>query len=187
MRRIGVTLAVVLIAVPGQLVSQATGSSDQRLPHEPADGPEVVAGVYAFVPDASDDVEEAIDEAVADMNFITRRIARGRLRSTNEIPERITITVAGDDVAIQQDERTPVEAPADGVPVDWISEDGEALEVSVTWDAPVLGQTFVAEDGQRMNTFELDEDGQTLTMRVTVSSPRLPNDLTYRLVYERTR
>ena len=53
------------------------------------------------------------------------------------------------------------------------------------WRNNSLHQTFRAEDGQRVNVYTLSNNGNTMTMNVTITSPRLPDPLTYRLVYNR--
>jgi hypothetical protein len=148
-------------------------------------GPESLAGRYVILPDQGDDIEAAIDKAVSGMNILTRRIARGRLRQTNTRPETVSIDVEGPTVVVQQDAQGPVRAAWDGTPTEWTDDDGEAFEVSVVWADSVLRQVFLAEDGQRVNEFRSSEGGQILTMRVVVSSPRLPDDVIYQLVFER--
>jgi hypothetical protein len=48
-----------------------------------------------------------------------------------------------------------------------------------------LAQEFKAEDGQRKNEYSVSADGRTLTLEVTVTSPRLAQPVRYRLVYDR--
>ena len=54
------------------------------------------------------------------------------------------------------------------------------------WEQRTLKRTFLADDGQRENTYDLAPDGLTLTMRVVLTSPQLPGPLAYTLVYRRT-
>jgi hypothetical protein len=75
--------------------------------------------------------------------------------------------------------------PASGAAVKWTREDGETFDVSGKVAGSTLTQTFVAEDGKRVNVYTLSPDGKTLTMNVTVTSPRLPKPLNYKLVYRR--
>ncbi|CAN5616948.1 hypothetical protein BH23GEM7_BH23GEM7_22310 [soil metagenome] len=142
-------------------------------------------GSYTYLRAASDDINQAIERGIAGMNFVTRPVARGRLRKTNEPFGAITISRTPAEVAIATDGGAPVVTPADGSAVRWRREDGEVFQVSTALRDGVLRQTFVADDGQRENALSLSADGDTLTMRVTVTSPRLPRPVSYRLVYLR--
>jgi hypothetical protein len=142
-------------------------------------------GTYRLVEAESDNIHQAIDAAVRGMNFVTRPIARTRLRRTNEAHREVRIERADGHYVIGMDDRAPTRAPSDGTPVQWTREDGEVLEVTTSVRGGVLRQTFQAEDGRRANDFHLSEDGRVMTMRVTITSDRLPEPLTYRLVYRR--
>lgn len=197
MHRLAIGLVILVPGVHREIAAQpppmasvtTIAGIEARLPavesFEPGGGPEPFAGSYVLVPDHGDDIDKAINEAVDGMNFVTRRVARGRLRRTNRPAARVSIVVDGDEISIQPDDRPPARATGNGPPVEWENGDGEVFEVSIGWEEQVLRQSFIAKDGQRVNAFTLSEDGQILTMQVTVSSPRLPNELTYRLIYER--
>lgn len=144
------------------------------------------AGTYRLNAAASDDVHAAIDAAVRPMNRITRPIARGRLRRTNDAYGRVVIATGGGQNSIQFDERAAIAAPADGTAIRWRREDGEEFDVTQHVSGGRLEQRFVAEDGRRTNVFTLSPDGRTLTMQVTIESPRLQQPLRYRLVYDRS-
>lgn len=130
-------------------------------------------------------IEQAIEKAVAEMNFVTRPIARGRLKKTNPAYQRIRIGQEGAQISIQFDERKPVQMPADGSAIRWTREDGEVFDVSATHEGGALLQRFKAEDGERINRFSLSPDGAELTLDVTITSPRLPAPVKYTLTYQR--
>lgn len=142
-------------------------------------------GTFTYDASASDNINSAIDAAVRGMNFALRPIARGRLRKTNSPYQRIQISHNPQQVSVVTDGRTAIVSPATGTPVDWTREDGEKLKVSTEWENGTLEQTFKAEDGQRVNAYSVSPDGRTMTMQVTVTSPRLKKPLTYKLVYRR--
>ena len=148
-----------------------------------ADDPRIV-GHYAYVAERSANVDQAIDKAVADMNFIKRPIARSRLAKTNQPYQNITFTIEADKLTHVIDKRQPITAAPNGNPVKW-KYDGESLDVNLRWQGNTLRETIVSNDGQRENAFELSQDGNELTMRVTISSPSLPTPLTYALIYKR--
>ncbi|HKE96089.1 MAG TPA: hypothetical protein VKB34_17405 [Povalibacter sp.] len=143
-----------------------------------------VSGVFVSADLGTDLIDKAIETAIAKMNFVTRPIARGRLKKTNPRYQRIQISREGAQIAVQFDQRKPVLMPADGRPVKWTREDGEIFDVSAHSQGSQLIQTFKAEDGQRVNQFTLHPDG-SLTLDVTVSSPQLPAPVHYVLTYTR--
>ena len=144
-----------------------------------------LAGTWTLNRGQSDDIQAAINRAVARMNFVTRPIARGRLRRTNTAYERVVIAFPSNQVSVRYDERNPIVSPASGAAVKWTREDGEVFDVSMRPAGGRLTQTFTAEDGSRENVYTLSADGRTLTMNVTIRSPRLSAPLTYKLVYNR--
>jgi hypothetical protein len=151
-----------------------------------AAGAEESSWVGTFVTDESDaGIQQAIEAAIADMSFLTRSVARGRLKKTNPLYRRITITRQVVMISVRFDERRPVEMPADGSVIKWTSEDGERYDLSARAEDGRLVQTFKAEDGQRVNSFSA-EDAERLTLEVQVTSPRLSKPLTYSVRYRRT-
>lgn len=142
-------------------------------------------GSYAFVAEGSDDINRAIDQGVASMNFVTRPIARGRLRKVNFPYRTLRISHTSSEITTVPDTRAPVVTPSNGTTVKWRREDGEIFDVSTSWEGTSLRQSFNADDGQRVNLFSLSPDGRTLTMHVTVTSPRLPKPVVYSLKYAR--
>ncbi len=146
-----------------------------------------IQGTFTLIAERSDNVDQAINRATSRMNMITRPVARGRLKKTNVPYRRIAITPTSASISIATDGGAPIVTPADGKSIKWTREDGEVLDVSTAWDGNSLKQTFAAEDGQRVNLYTLSPDGDTLTMRVTVTSGRLPAPVTYQLVFTRDR
>ena len=142
-------------------------------------------GTFVINRAQSDDVNRAIETAVARMSFVTRPIARGRLRRTNQVYQRVVINYTPSEVSTTFDQRHAIESPANGQPVAWTREDGEKFQLSTSWENGRLVQTFRAEDGSRTNTYSISPDGRTLTMHVTLRSPRLSSPLEYNLVFNR--
>ena len=158
----------------------------------PAQQP-ALRGTWVLDREQSDDINARINTAVARMNVVTRQIARPRLRSTNIAYPRLVVSYDGESVRVEMQGRPSVSSPANGQPVLWQRETGrpcaavrgDCVRVTTEWKNGALEQTFAAEDGQRRNLFTTSADGNTLTMNVTITSPRLPLPLTYRLVYRR--
>lgn len=160
---------VAVIAVTAQAEAQATSFN----------------GTYTLVPEQSDDVNEAINQAIRRMNFAVRQIARPRLRRTNEPYQQVTLATTAQAVSITTDARAPISTNPTGTAIRWTREDGEVLNVSTTLEGTRLRQVFAADDGERENVWTISPDGRTLTLDVTVTSGRLPQPLTYRMVYQR--
>lgn len=171
-RRFTTTLALALLAAVLAPAAARAQESSMR-------------GTWTYQAQGSDNVAAAINTAVARMNFVTRPIARGRLTRTNQPYRRIVIGYTPQQVTMTFDQRAAIVTPANGTPIKWRREDGEMLDVSTEWENGVLEQTFKADDGQRVNRYTLSDDGHTLTMHVTITSPRLPRPLTYKLLFAR--
>ena len=142
-------------------------------------------GNFVINRQASDDLNRAIDDAVARMNAVLRPTMRGRLRKTNRAYQRVVIDYDQRTVSITFDQSRPMESPANGAPVKWTREDGDKFDLSTEWEGGHLEQTLKGEQEMRTNTFSVSPDGRTLTLGVVVSSPKLPKPLTYKLVYNR--
>jgi hypothetical protein len=130
------------------------------------------------------DLTQVIEGATASMNFVTRPIARGRLKKTNEAYKRIQIAKAGAEITIQYEGRLAQHMAADGQASKWKREDGEEFMISARLDKDDLIQTYKAEDGERSNVFHFDPKTGTLSLSVTVKSGKLPKPLTYTLTYK---
>ena len=149
-------------------------------------------GTWTANAQQSDDINAAINTAVARMNVVVRQIARPRLRSTNTLYPRIVVQYDQNTVQVNLAGRN-ANSPANGQPVLWQRTTGatcremkgDCVRLSTEWTGGNLTQTFRAEDGQRVNVYSVSPDGRTMTMNVTITSPRLPRPLTYKLVYDR--
>jgi hypothetical protein len=142
-------------------------------------------GTFVSEQQSTQGVDAAIETAVAKMNFITRPIARSRLKKTNPAYERITISQNGRVINVQFDDRKPIEMPADGTSIKWKREDGEVFDVAARVIQGKLVQTFRAEDGYRVNTFSANQSGQ-MTMEAKIASGQLPSPVIYTLLYQRS-
>ena len=67
----------------------------------------------------ADDIAAAINTTVADMNFIKRPIARGRLTKLNPAYRKVVITISTQEVLIKLDERDAIHMPPDGKSAPW--------------------------------------------------------------------
>ena len=145
-----------------------------------------IRGVYVIVPQAGDDVGKAIEAVVEPMNFVKKPLARKRLKETNVPPQRIEFTATAAEVSVKTDDGEVVRTPADGRPVEWKRKDGEVFTVVTTREGRTYNRRFRADDGERASSYAFSVDGATMTMTVLVTSPQLPDPLTYKLVYRRS-
>lgn len=188
LKRLWLLLFLLLIPLLTALAAPQPSEPEERAP--PAHAPAVtrpataLQGHYVLDRTASDDIRKAVDNTVSRMSFITRGIARKRLEKNNPAFQRIDISRSGDNVTIASD-GVPVQIPLGGNYISWTRSDGATFQVSARETGTRLIQTFLAKDGQRMNAYSLSPDGRELTMAVTITSPRLPAPLTYRLVFQR--
>lgn len=144
-----------------------------------------LAGTFHLVAEQSDDIDQAIDRAIAPMNLLIRPFARSRLEKINRPYQRLMIGATANDIVVVADPRTPIQTPLNGAPIKWQREDGEPFNVSGAWDGTVFEQTFVSGTGRRVNRYSVSTDGQTLTLHVVITGGGLPGAMTYQLVYRR--
>jgi hypothetical protein len=149
-------------------------------------------GAWTLDRERSDDIGAAINRSITRLHVVVRQIARPRLRATN-VPYPQLIFAIDEDVSVDMPGYPSVSSPSNGDPVLWHRRTGRSctqmhgscVQVTTRWQDEELVQTFRSEDGQRENIFSVSADGAELTMRVTMTSPRLPAPVVYRLIYTR--
>jgi hypothetical protein len=142
-------------------------------------------GTYILDEADSANMNEVIESAVGKLNFVTRDIARERLKRLNPAYRQIAISSSPNEISVTVDNQPPLRTPANGAPVGWIGPDGQKVNASMQLADRRLAQTFMSADGRRVNDYTLSRDGRTLTMQVTETSPRLSQPITYKQVYRR--
>ena len=142
-------------------------------------------GTYILDETDSDNVNEVIDDAVGKLNFLTRDIARDRLKKLNPAYHQVVITSSPNEISVTVDNQRPLRTPAKGAPVAWVGPDGGRANARMQLAGRRLAQTFTSAAGRRVNDYTLSADGRTLTMQVTETSPRLSQPIAYKQVYRR--
>lgn len=127
-------------------------------------------------------VEQAIEEVVDDMNVFVRGIARSRLEDANRVPPEIAITPDGENLTVQIGEEVYT-GPISGETVRVRNPEGGISRMRYKFRDGSLYQIFRADDGDRINVFTPRDDGDGVSMWVTMRSDRLPKDVKYRLSY----
>ena len=130
-------------------------------------------------------IEKGIEKAIDDMNFITRPIARGKLKKANIAFKTIQIKFTGEKVSIQQGARTTIAAPVDGGKVSWTREDGDKFKVSQKVSETKITQVFQGENGKKTLVYKFNKEFTEMWVSVRVDSPKLPEPVRYTLKYKR--
>ncbi len=151
-------------------------------------GLERLLGVYRFVGGEKevDEVERAIDEAVDEMSFFIRGMARRRLKEPNLPTDEIRISLQEGAITVARTGQPPVSAPANGYQVTWENpRNGNELEVAhhVTGEG-ALRQTLVGDRGVSTNLFRLSKDGRLL-VETTIEADKLPSTIRFSTTYAR--
>ncbi|MEN9353537.1 MAG: hypothetical protein RL318_862 [Fibrobacterota bacterium] len=133
----------------------------------------------------SADPSKAIDLATQDMSFVTRPLARDRLRKSNKPVPSLWIKENGSNVDIGYGNTDLISCPSNGKSIAW-ERNGEKAQLSIKLQGGVLVQTFQGEEGAKRNSFQLSPDGNELTLETRITSPRLPAPVVYRTVFRRT-
>ncbi|WP_434423452.1 hypothetical protein [Nannocystis pusilla] len=128
---------------------------------------------------------DAIEATVAQLNALIRGIGRKRLTAANPIREQISFVVEGTKVTATFAAGRTISGTLGGPAVAWTADDGSPLTVAFSIVKGRLVMEFKADDGGRRSVFTLDESGDKLTMSVTITSSRLDNPLKYALSYRR--
>ena len=128
-------------------------------------------------------VKDGIENAIEDMSFITRPIARSRLKDSNLPFKTIKVVVKGDKVTIQHDKRKVITSPVSGAAIQWKREDGEVFKVTQAVKPKLIVQTFYSEDGNKVLKYYFSEDYKKLTVNIVLKSPKLSGPLKYKLTY----
>jgi hypothetical protein len=130
-------------------------------------------------------VNEVIENAVGKLNFVTRDIARERLKKLNPVYRQVAIISSSNEISVTVDNHRPLMTPAKGAPVAWVGPDGAKVNASLQLAGRRLAQTSTSADGGRVNDYTLSPDGRTLTLQVTETSPKLSQTIKYKQVYRR--
>ena len=175
MRNLTSTLCLVLLCSATFLGSSTVSAAQES----------GLNGTYILDETHSDNMNEVIEHAVGKLNFLTRDIARDRLKKLNPAYNEVAITSSPNEISVVVNNELPLRAPTQGAPVAWVGPDGGKVKVSVQLAGERLEQTFTSADGRRINDYTLSPDGRTLTMQVRETSPRLSQSITYKQVYRR--
>src|SRR5688572_13376519 len=187
--------ALALVASMGQgdgMASWSEGSVGSLVvtagEPDPSAADATLAGryVYAGGEQQRQQLLDAIEDVIAEMNFIARPIARRRLRESNWPSDELHLLITEVEITVARPGRPTVSAPRDGSTITWRSPDGDAFEVRHRLvAADQLIQEFVGEGNRSENVFSLEENGSRMTVQTTIYADRLPKVLRFRMSYRR--
>lgn len=170
-RRLFIPLVALLLAAPG-LAAQET---DDPIP----------GGLYEFVPEGSDEIEDRIDSAVENVNFLLRGFYKRRLRAANAPIDRIDLRYQGDSVWVSLREDEPwVVSLRNGEYMPYTRADGEVVQVKTELSPGVIDQYFKSEDGEKQMIYTLRDDG-LLEVESIIYSDKLDEPFRYTWLFER--
>lgn len=151
-------------------------------PHTLFEGP---AFAYAGGPRERAGLDTAIDRAIADLFFVIRPIARGRLHDLNPVYSTISVHFANGQIEVLMAGRPIFRSPESGTRVQWTAPDNDHYQLSQRFENGRIVQEIAGPTGVRRNELIITPDGHVLSLRVRITSSQLPAPLAYSLTYRR--
>jgi hypothetical protein len=176
-------LALILCSLCFSTGSASSQSID--MPPTAMDAVELLSGRYKYVGNPDKDhavIDKSIEAAISSLGWLGRKIARSRLANHKELPSRIEISRAGDNVAVKMGKFSAV-APSDGSERELIGPNGRDSKLHYQLEPETIVQFFVFEHAQRKSTYSFNDEGQ-LIMTVYMTSEKLASPIEYALAYE---
>lgn len=176
-RRTILSAAVAIAATSASRNARADIDGDRRR----------FAGTYRFGGSAAEEAARsaAIDRCVDTLFFAIRGIARSRLSNGTKIEPWVSFGFEAGMIQYRTPSSPVATSPEQGTVVDYTSH-GDRSKLSQRFADGRLNQVFAADEGKRTNDWSLAPDGSTLTLRVTISSPKLSVPVGYSLTYRKT-
>jgi hypothetical protein len=121
-------------------------------------------------------IEAGIDYAIDGLFFVIKPVARGKLRAATKLMPNVSFAFHDRKVESRAPGSPTIVSPENGDAISYEAADGNIYRTTQRW---------VGADGTRRNEYTLDAEGKTLTMDVTVVSPKLSHRVKYRLTYQK--
>ena len=147
-----------------------------------------VAGEWRLpdVESAEADIDQAIGRVVSQMNVFTRPFARSRIdENVNPHPTVSVEPDGAEHVKVAFGDRPEVRLPIGGPAVEITGQNGKPVQVRAT---VTRGQLRIEETtNQGVRTLSLQaQTGDNLVLSARIQADRLPDDIVYRLDYQRS-
>jgi hypothetical protein len=143
-------------------------------------------GTFSLLPRKSDNVGQAVESTVSNMNFIIRPIARKMITEAAVPNQNISITSSGNKLSILADGCQLPTSTMDGTRTKYLNPDGVMIDMRMRLEGNRLEQIFATKNGSMTNLCELSQDGQELAVNVVIRSAYFEKPLTYKLVYQKS-
>lgn len=162
--------------------------ADASAPAPPGARERFVGATFVYAGDASETaaIESAVEYGIEDFNFITRPIARGRLRATTRPYPSLRVSFVDGRIEVAAPGYHTFSSPDDGTAAAWVNLEGDTTSLQQRIAASNrITQAISTSQGGRNNVLILSPDNRTLTVRSTVHSPRLTHSIVFSLTYRR--
>ncbi len=161
---------------------------DASAPSPPGARERFAGATFVYAGDASERaaIDSAVEYGIEDFNFITRPIARGRLRDTTRPYASLRFSFENGRIEVAAPGYHTFSTPDDGTAASWVNLEGDTTSLTQRIAAPNrIVQAISTDQGGRNNVLILSPDNRTLTVRSTVHSPRLTHSIVFTLTYRR--
>ena len=169
------------------VAAASAGSESEVLAAEGARFDQVGLGDFRFVGGQRqrDHVAAAVERTVQSLPGLFHEIARKRLTEANAIPSAVHISMDGDELVVVYGDHEPQRAPLDGSTRKWRNPDGDLIDLKHELRGSKLVQTTWGSGGRRVMVWSFDAERGLLRVQSTMSSPRLPEPVRYRLSFKK--
>jgi hypothetical protein len=175
--------AMTTFAITGRAQATADDSAKSAVI---ADQRARFTGTYRYAGSAQEEEtrSKAIDHAVEGMSFVIRSTAKSRITATTQILGSYSFSFEPGKIIVRPQSRPEMISGDKGEPAEYVYNDKRSTLTQVLAGDRIT-QVFVSDDGRRENEFTLSQDGKTVMLKVTLTSPRLSNPVTYALSYKK--
>jgi hypothetical protein len=188
-------IVTLFVCAPAGLAVDAIGQTDATravkvaVPSAPpteSDQRPRFTGTYHYAGNKEEEKARlaAIDRAVEGMSFVIRSAARSRISATTQILGLYSFSFEAGKIRVHAQSRPDMISGENGEAADYVY-NGKRSELTQRHVGDRIFQGFASDDGRRENEFRLSEDGQMLTLKVTLTSPRLSVPVVYSLSYKK--
>jgi len=134
-------------------------------------------------------IEKAVEDGAQQVGLLLRSVARGRLRDSTKPFQKLSFAMnENKTMTMTRDDDTPIVGATDNTKIEWKRKDGKVFKVTQTLEGNTFTQTFTdADDNTRVNKHVFNEEGNRLTLTITLNSSSFKTPVTYALTYERPK
>ncbi len=129
----------------------------------------------------------AVDEIVANLNFLIRGMAGRMLRKPTTAVKVTKLDVEGENVTIAGGVgKDLVTLHVGGPGIKYKGDDGKTYTMSMSFRSGKLVQKIVGHNSTTIKTYRLSEDGARLKIKTKISHPMMHKPLEYKFTYRRS-